>query len=81
MNTICPNCGSSSTSDQAYCSLCNTLLARSPRVMRQAWESARLRKTLGGSGMWSILWGIIGVITGIALLETSDLNIILIGIG
>ncbi|MBN1937647.1 MAG: tetratricopeptide repeat protein [Anaerolineae bacterium] len=81
MNNICPKCGSSNPADREYCSSCHTPLIRSPRVLREAWEAARLRKTLGGSGMWSILWGIMGVITGVALLEASDLNIILIGIG
>jgi arabinogalactan oligomer/maltooligosaccharide transport system substrate-binding protein len=81
MNNICPNCGNSNPLDQEYCASCNASLTRFPRVMRQAWEAARLRKTLGGSGMWSILWGIMGVITGIVLLEASGLNIVLIGIG
>jgi arabinogalactan oligomer / maltooligosaccharide transport system substrate-binding protein len=81
MSNICPNCGKSTPPDQPYCTSCNAPLARSPRTMREAWEAARLRKSLASSGMWSILWGVMGVITGIALLEDSDLNIILIGIG
>jgi len=49
--------------------------------MRQAWEAARLRRTLSSSGVWSVLWGIVATITGVASLEASGLNALLIGIG
>ncbi|MBN1581548.1 MAG: hypothetical protein JXA89_12665 [Anaerolineae bacterium] len=54
MANICHKCGSSNPADQETCSLCHTPLARSPPVMREAREAARLRKTLGGSGMWNV---------------------------
>ncbi len=81
MNVVCSQCGMSNSAEREYCSSCQVLLNRSPQVMRQAWEAARLRRTLSSSGVWSVLWGIVATMVGVASLEASGVNALLIGIG
>lgn len=51
------------------------------RELENAWEAAQLRKNLRSSGVWSILWGAFAILGGLASLEQSSCNGVLVLIG
>ena len=51
------------------------------RELEDAWEAAQLRKALRSSGGWSILWGAFAILGGLASLEQSGCNGVLVLIG
>jgi arabinogalactan oligomer/maltooligosaccharide transport system substrate-binding protein len=80
----CPRCGTQALPNRLRCASCGAALdpqAAEPRALNEAWEASKLRKSLSGSGMWSIMWGALALIAGLAMIEESALNVVLAGIG
>lgn len=51
------------------------------RELRNAWKAGQLRASLRSSGGWSILWGIVAIVTGATTLKQADCNAVLLLIG
>ncbi|HUT20791.1 MAG TPA: Ran-binding zinc finger domain-containing protein, partial [Anaerolineae bacterium] len=83
MAQTCPTCGARNDETAAKCVSCGAPLPliSDPSTLREAWEAAKLRKELRSAGVWSLLWGLFAIVTGMATLETSGLNAVLVAIG
>lgn len=89
----CPQCGESNPAINLSCVACGASMIgvktdKEPEARRQtvreledAWEAAQQRKNLRSSGGWSILWGAFAILGGLASLEQSGCNGVLVLIG
>jgi len=73
----CPHVETSRSSDREYCPACGAPAVRTPQTMTNAWQAYRQRRTLGSSGAWNILWGVLIMGSGMIMLRESGLNALL----
>jgi len=93
VSKTCPQCGASNPAINLSCAACGAGLLgvktegkpeaqrHTVRELENAWEAAQQRKNLRSSGGWSILWGAFAILGGLASLEQSGCNGVLVLIG
>ncbi len=93
LSKTCPQCGASNPAINLSCVACGASLIgveaereaearrHTVRELEDAWEAAQQRKNLRSSGGWSIFWGALAILGGLASLEQSGCNGVLVLIG